>query len=271
MTAELNVAQFGQRVPIPPSLHQRLAELTAGVSPERVEGVRQRAIAVWVVARYLNRFGYDCRIDNSSAWNLYLQVLSDFAELEIFEDQCFLGTVECLLLPPDVESLEIPEHLVMGDRIAYVAVEVNPQQTWGAIVGFTPALETEFPELSFERDELFSADRLLDLLEMAEPLAENAVFSELESYWEKQQASWSEQRRQAIVAKLERVLLVKDIESLQLASAAQELEALIHEDTGGTVDRELAFREEDDRESGDRAELYSILRRIFHSVREALE
>ena len=268
----MNTQQFGRLIPIPNNIEQQCRSFTRYVQPERAEEVRQRAIVVWVVFRYLHRFGYGCELDKSSAWNPALQLLTDLADLEVFEDDrdCLLGTVECIPIAPDADRLEIPEQAATSDEhIAYIAVEVNPEQTWGAIVGFTPALEVEYPELSIDRDELFPADRLLDLLEMADPLTDKSLFSELEKYWQTH-GNWSEEQRLAITAQLERALLLEPQELLQVESAAQELEALIAQSIGEERQPELAMKEEGDSEE-ERLELRSILERLFRSLREELE
>lgn len=260
----MNTQLFGQLIPITAQINEQLKTLAASLEPSKAESTVERAIAVWVVHRYLKRFDYQSDFRTSSAWNLALQVLTDLADLELFDDGCSLGIVECIPLAADAESLEITEQAVMGDRIAYIAVEINAEKTWGRIVGFTPALETEYPELSIDREELLECDRLLDLLELAEPLADASRFSELESYWSGQ-SEWSDEQRQAIIAQLERALLLENQEALQVESAAQELEALIAQSAADS-NRELTFRE--DPESEARQELRSILRRLFESLRE---
>lgn len=257
---------FAQLIPIPPQINLQLQRLAATLEPSQFQGIAERAMAVWVVHRYLQRLDYQSDFRTSSAWNIAAQVLTDLADLEVFEDSRSLGIVECIPLAADAESLEIPEQAVMGDRIAYIAVEMNAEKTWGKIIGFTPALETEYPELSIDRQELLECDRLLDLLELAQPLADASRFSELESYW----LGWSEdfeEQRQAVVAQLEKALLLETLEPLQVESAAQELEALIAQSLADSG-RELAVREDAEEES--RQELRSILRRLFESL-QALE
>lgn len=255
---------FGQLIPIPPNITAYLHRLATHLEPSPSEGITARALAVWVVHRYLKRFDYQSDFCASSAWNVATQVLTDFADLEIFEEGRSLGIVECIPMAADAESLEIPEEVVMGDRIAYIAVEINAEKTWGRIVGFTPALETEYPELSINREDLLECDRLVDLLELAEPLADASRFSELESYWSGR-GEWSEEQRQAIIAKLERALLLETLEPLQVESAAQEIEALIAQSRAES-ERELAVRE--DAEDETRQQLRSIVRRLFESLRE---
>lgn len=163
----MNTKQFGKLIPIPNNIRQQCQSFTRYVQPERAEEVRQRAIAIWVVFRYLHRFGYGCELDKSSAWNPALQLLTDLADLEVFEDDrdCLLGTVECIPIAPNTDRLEIPEQAATSNRVAYIAVEVNPEQTWGTIIGFTPGLEAESSQLTINRDKLSPVEQLLDLLE----------------------------------------------------------------------------------------------------------
>lgn len=273
----MNTQQFGKLIPIPKNIEQQCRSFTRYVQPERAEEVRQRAIAVWVVSRYLHRFGYGCELDKSSAWNPALQLLTDLADLEVFdnvfEDDRLLGVVECMPIAPDADRVEIPEQAATSDRIAYIAVEVNPEQTWGAIVGFTPALKVKSTKLSIKRNRLLSDDRLLDLLEMAEPLTDESLlsdsFSELQEYW-KTHGNWSEEQRSAIVAQLERALILQSKEPRQIDSAARELEKLIAQSIGEERKPELATKEEGG--SGEeRQKLRSILGRLFQSLRKELE
>lgn len=270
MTTEQFEQKFGQLIPIPSRVHEQLNGLLNRLSPEQVQRIRPRAIAVWVVARYLNRFGYDCNWEASSVWNPVLQVLTDFAELEVFEGDRRLGIVECIPLAAEAEALEIPEQVALGDRMAYIAVEVNPQNTWGTIVGVAPAVETEFPELIIEREEFLSTDALLDLLEVANPLLDEALLAELQAYWTRH-GQWSEEQRQGAIAQLERAFVLEDVEILRVETAAQELETLIYQSVGQDVPLELAFKEEDDSLGGDRLELREILKRLFQSLREDLD
>ncbi|MFZ1029228.1 MAG: DUF1822 family protein [Limnoraphis robusta] len=267
---------FGQLIPIPQKIREYLGTISRQIQPSQLEEIYQRAIAVWVVHRYLKRFDYQSDFRASSAWNIAAQVLTDFADLEIFEDSRSLGIVECIPMAADADSLEISEAANQNDRIAYIGVEINPENTWGRVVGFTPALETRYPELSIDREDLLEADRLLDLLEIAEPLADESRFSELESYLGRE--NWSVEQRQATIAKLERALLLETLEPLQIESAAQELEALMAESTASSEDRELLFVREENQESAreetedrDRTQLREILQRIIQSLREELE
>jgi hypothetical protein len=145
---------FGQLIPIPQKIREYLGTISRQIQPSQLEEIYQRAIAVWVVHRYLKRFDYQSDFRASSAWNIAAQVLTDFADLEIFEDSRSLGIVECIPMAGDADSLEISEGAVMSDRIAYIGVEINPENTWGRVVGFTPALETRYPELSIDREDL---------------------------------------------------------------------------------------------------------------------
>jgi hypothetical protein len=265
----MNIQQFGQLVAIPQSVKQRLRALTQSFPEETIETSHQRAIAAWVVGRYLRRFGFVCEIEESSAWNPTLSLLTEFAELEIYSiEGDELGTVECLILPPEAEELQIPE-AVVGDRLAYIAVEVNPEQTWGTVVGFVPALKLKSPKLRIKREKLLSRERLIDLLADVESLVEESRLSELQGYWERH-GIWSEEQRLAAIAQLESALLLQTKERRQVETAAQQLERLIAESGGTPVNRELAFKE-DDSEAGDRLELREILKRLFQSLREDLD
>lgn len=265
----MNTQEFAQQIPIPPSIQQRIGEVTSQVPSRRVMEVRQRAIAVWVVARLLSRFGYHSDVERSSAWNPALQVFTDLADLEVYEGDRFLGVVECIPMASDAETLEIPEQAVMDDRIAYIAVETNAKYTWGVFVGFTPALRVKFSQRQVSRDKLLGIEQLLDLLEMAEPLTDESLFSELQSYWESHSDLYEEQRL-AIVAQLERALLLESKERRQVDAAARALEQLMAQ-SSSEQQEETVISNREENKSRDRAELRSIVQRIFQSLRENLE
>ncbi|WP_199245850.1 DUF1822 family protein [[Phormidium] sp. ETS-05] len=253
----MNTEQFGLLIPIPAHIRQHIQ--TVGV----------RGLAVWVVSRYLDRYNYTSDFQQSSAWNPVLRVLTELADLEIKEDNKSLGIVECIPIAADADSLEIPEQAVMDDRIAYIAVELNAEQTWGTIIGFTPALKVKSPKLSIARKNLLPVEGLLDLLEMAEPLTDESLLLELKTYWETH-ATWSDEQRLTIIAQLERALLLQSKQPRQIESAAQEIEALISQSTPAGQ-REMAVKSREDAESQERAELRSILGRLFESLRKELE
>ncbi len=267
----MNTQQFGQLIPIPSIPRQLCEGFGRQMQPERAEAIKQRAIAVWVVSQYLDRYNYQSDFRQSSAWNLALQALTDLADLEIKADNQSLGIVECIPMSADAETLEIPEQAVMGDRMAYIAVEINPENTWGAIVGFTPALEIEFPELRIDRDDLLPPDQLLDLLYRAEAIAEENILKPLKDYdWPKNLGKdWFTENRLAIIAQLERALLLESDAALQRESAAQELEALMSQSSSEST-KELVMSRED-AEDSDRQELRQIIGRLFQSLRDASE
>lgn len=179
----MNTKLFVQQVPIPPKIQQQIETIGSYVPPDRAPEARQRAIAVWVVSRYLNRFGYGCDYTQSSAWNPASLLLKDWsADLEIFEGDRCLGVVECIPFNANDKTLKIPEPAAMPDRIAYIAVETDAENKWGAIAGFTPALEVEFPELSIPREKLLSVDRLLDLLERTDSFLSTELEAEIEQH-----------------------------------------------------------------------------------------
>ncbi len=268
----MNIQQFGQLVPIPSVPRQLCEGFARQMQPERALAVKQRAIAVWVVSRYLDRYNYQSDYTQSSAWNLALQALTELADLEIKEGEISLGIVECIPIAESAETLEIPEQAVMSDRIAYIAVEINPENTWGAIVGFTPALEIEFPELSIDRDNLLPADQLLDLLDHAKNIAEKAekdIWEPLKNYdWLKNLGEeWFTENRQAIIAQLERALLLENEAVWQIESAAQEIEALIGQFAAVESSKELVMSREDATDSK-RQELRQIIGGLFRSLRD---
>ena len=216
--------------------------------------------------RYLQRFDYNSDYQSSSVWNPVLQALTELADLEIFAEARSLGIVECIPIAADAETLEIPEQAVTGEYIAYIAVEINPEHTWGKVVGFTPALKTEDPEVTISRDDLLPADRLLDLLEKAETLTDESLWVELREYL----GEWFNQEHQAIVAQLERALLLETGEPLQIQTAAQEIEALMARDrsvsTSVSTTEPQLFVIREYGKNDERLKLRDILGRLFQSL-----
>ncbi len=252
----MNTELFGQLIPIPENIRQGGAKLKT-VNP----ATESRALAVWVVQRYLQRFDYDSDYQSSSVWNPVLQVLTELADLEIFAEERSLGMVECIPIATDADILEIPEQAVMGEYIAYIAVEINPEHTWGNVVGFTPALETKYPELSISHDDLLPAHQLVDLLQKGENLTDESLSAELREYLGE---LFFNEQHQAIVAQLERALLLETLEPLQIETAAQEIEALMAQSVPAEKQELVLIRE--DSENSDRGKLRDILKRLFQSL-----
>ncbi|QYX30519.1 DUF1822 family protein [Sphaerospermopsis torques-reginae] len=252
----MNSELFAQLIPIPENIRQAVSKFKS-----INKAIDSRSLAVWVVHRYLKRFDYDSDLHSSSAWNPVLQLLTELADLEIFEGEKSLGIVECIPIATDADTLEIPEQAVTGEYIAYIAVEINPEHTWGKVVGFTPALETEYPEVSIDRDDLLPAHKLLDLLEKAENLTDESLSAELREYLGE---LFFNEQHQAIVAQLERALLLETSEPLQIETAAQEIEALMAQSVPAAEEELVLTRE--DTENSDRGKLRDILKRLFQSL-----
>jgi hypothetical protein len=118
--------------------------------PAKAKQVYLNALAVYAVSFYLNCLEFQTDLSNvSDHW------LMDSASLEV--QNC--GTLECRPVLPNETEMRIPPE-VWGDRIGYVAVQLDESLREASILGFVPTATAERVSLT----ELRSLNELLDHL-----------------------------------------------------------------------------------------------------------
>ncbi len=100
---------------------------------QKAQQVYKNTLAVSAVNTYLNYSGWITSLKTSDSWNPIMQSLMDVADLDIPE----YGKVECRFVASKAEFLVIPPE-VREDRIAYIAVSLEPSLELAKILGFIP-------------------------------------------------------------------------------------------------------------------------------------
>jgi len=148
--------------------------------PRKAKQVYLNTLAIQAVKSYLEWFDLAPNWEDSDSNNPIFQSLSDSADLWI-EGQ---GRVECRpVLPGDSRCMIPPE--TWGDRLAYIAVQLNADLTEATLIGYLPHVYySEVPLTDFH-----SLDTLLEHLHpvMLTEWLDNMV----ESGWQTWREFWS--------------------------------------------------------------------------------
>jgi Protein of unknown function (DUF1822) len=131
-------------------------------NPEKAERVRLNTLAVWVANDYLQMLGIATNLSNSDSWNPVTRLCADVADLEIVG----IGKLECRPLKISQPLCSIPAE-TWGDRIGYIAIEIDDSLRNARLLGFTPTVATE--EISVRQLQPLEnlIDRLHDLRQPA--------------------------------------------------------------------------------------------------------
>lgn len=124
-------------------------------NPEKAERVRLNTLAVWIANDYLQMLGIATNLSNSDSWNPVARLCADVADLEIVR----IGKLECRPLKTSQTLCSIPAE-TWGDRIGYIAIEIDDSMRNARLLGFTPTVVTE--EISI--NQLQPLENLIDRL-----------------------------------------------------------------------------------------------------------
>ncbi|MDJ1181765.1 DUF1822 family protein [Roseofilum casamattae] len=144
-------------IPLTLSAHQ-LARCHAWkqIDPKRAKQVYLNTLAIHAVKDYLGWLDIATNWPESESANPIQQSLCNSADLVISGK----GTIECRPVLPDETTCTIPED-TWGDRLAYIAVRLNPELTEGTLLGYLSEVERYKTPLN----QLHSLDTLLDRLD----------------------------------------------------------------------------------------------------------
>lgn len=120
--------------------------------PQKAKRVYLNTLTVYAVHTYLKTLGIDSQLTAGDSWNPTLQALSDTADL-VVQNQ---GKIECRPVLPGVETCAVPPE-VWGDRLGYIAVQLDHDLREATLLGFVPAVQAEAIPL----DQLRPLDELL--------------------------------------------------------------------------------------------------------------
>jgi Protein of unknown function (DUF1822) len=142
---------FSFRVPLTAANHEIAEKFYQQHSePRKARQVYLNTLSVEAVDFYLTCLGIKTNLEKSQSWNPALQVLVDTADLWVNR----LGHLECRPILMGMETCFVPAQVwndalspagavPIGDRIGYVVVQLNPDLTEAALLGFVPSVETE--------------------------------------------------------------------------------------------------------------------------------
>lgn len=118
-------------VPLGESAHQLARQYFSKQLKYRAKQVYLNTLAVYAVRFYLKYMGIETSWEASDSYDPVMQTIMDVADLEIPN----LGKLECRPVLPETESVEIPPE-VWGDRIGYVAVQLDESLRKATLLGF---------------------------------------------------------------------------------------------------------------------------------------
>ncbi|MEC4812958.1 MAG: DUF1822 family protein [Scytonema sp. PMC 1069.18] len=126
-------------LPITEEARNRARQLAARLPiPEKAEQVLLNILAVSVVDNYLQMMDIPTDIATSYSHNAFICLCNDVADLIVTG----LGRLECRPVTANEQTCYVPAE-VWGDRIGYVAVQIDETLEEAAILGFTPQVEAE--------------------------------------------------------------------------------------------------------------------------------
>jgi hypothetical protein len=147
-------------IDIPLDVRIRLKEIAdRQEKSSQTEVVYRNQLAVYTTYAYMQYMGVPVDLENSYSQSYLFQKLSDTGALLIHE----LGHLECRPVAHGAANFYIPED-VWGDRIGYVAVQLNTDQSEAKLLGFVKAVDCSTVPLS----QLEPIATLLDYLEQVE-------------------------------------------------------------------------------------------------------
>ena len=121
-------------IPLEPDAHHYAAQFAAGqASSFKGKRVYLNTLAVYAVRTYLNWLSIPNALHQSDCWHAGLQAIFDVADLVLPDT----GRLECRPILPGDTKLVLPPPA--GDRLAYVAVELNADLNQAKLLGFLPA------------------------------------------------------------------------------------------------------------------------------------
>lgn len=169
------------------------------LSSDKAQRVYRNTLAVLAVNTYLQWQQFSTDLTAGDSWSPMNVIYEDAADLMITG----LGKVECRpILNLDV-PLPIPAE-IWYERIAYIAVHLNQEQTEARLLGFLPPSEPEDARREVPSSELKSMDDLMDYFERLE-LGQQVLSETIAESEQLQQHRSDPYAQLMIVAQLERI------------------------------------------------------------------
>jgi len=134
------------------------------------------ALAVYAVDQYLKPFSVvETDLEKGKCWQAVPHI-EDIADLTLPK----IGIVECRAVLPEATELDIPVE-AMGDRIAYVAVQITKSRTRVELLGYLiPSELQKFPNGKIPFDHLKPIETLVDYLALFQLIIGDRIVEQAE-------------------------------------------------------------------------------------------
>jgi hypothetical protein len=127
-------------VPLSLEAHEIAQQCSQQSSPKKFKQVYLNTLAVYAVDFYLRCMGFETDWPVSDSRNPLMLKLMDVADLDIKQ----IGKIECCPVLPDADACQI-SYDAWGDRIGYVAVQLDQSLKEATLLGFTRTVAKQVP------------------------------------------------------------------------------------------------------------------------------
>jgi Protein of unknown function (DUF1822) len=127
-------------VPLSFEAHEIAQQCGKQSSRKKFKQVYLNTLAVYAVDSYLRCMGFETDWPVSDSRNSLMLKFMDVADLDVKQ----VGKIECRPVLPDAEACQIP-YDAWGDRIGYVAVQLDQSLKQATLLGFTQTVAKEVP------------------------------------------------------------------------------------------------------------------------------
>ncbi|WP_341732300.1 DUF1822 family protein [Microcoleus sp. EPA2] len=147
-------------VPLSLEAHEIAQQCSQQSSPKKLKQVYLNTLAVYAVDFYLRCMGFETDWPASDSRNPLMLKLMDVADLDIKQ----IGKIECCPVLPDADACQI-SYDAWGDRIGYVAVQLDQSLRQATLLGFTRTVAKQVPldEMNSLEDLLIYMNRIKQL------------------------------------------------------------------------------------------------------------
>lgn len=127
-------------VPLSFEAHEIAQQCSKQSSPKKFKQVYLNTLAVYAVDFYLRCMGFETDWPVSDSRNPLMLKLMNVADLDVKQ----IGKIECRPVLPDADICQIP-YDAWGDRIGYVAVQLDQSLKQATLLGFTRTVAKQVP------------------------------------------------------------------------------------------------------------------------------
>lgn len=147
-------------VPLSFEAHEIAQQWGKQSSPKKFKQVYLNTLAVYAVDYYLRCMGFETDWPVSDSRNPLMLKLMDVADLYVKQ----VGKIECCPVLPDADACQI-SYDAWGDRIGYIAVQLDQSLRQATLLGFTRKVAKEVPldEMNSLEDLLLYMNRIKQL------------------------------------------------------------------------------------------------------------